>query len=58
MVTSPLTCNVVPSGGSIMVCFQSPLTDAWGKSNVQVSLSIVNGKAQLLDAFSLLGKEV
>ncbi len=30
--TSPLTTNLVPGGGSIMVCFKSPLTGAWGES--------------------------
>jgi|APSaa5957512622_1039677.scaffolds.fasta_scaffold15144_2 aldehyde:ferredoxin oxidoreductase len=30
--TSPLSCNVVPGGGSIMVCFKSPATGAWGES--------------------------
>ncbi|NDV19283.1 aldehyde:ferredoxin oxidoreductase [Pseudodesulfovibrio sp. JC047] len=30
--TSPLTSNLVPGGGSIMVCFKSPLTGAWGES--------------------------
>ena len=30
--TSPLTCNVVAGGGSITVCFKSPLTGAWGES--------------------------
>lgn len=30
--TSPLTTNLVPGGGSIMVCFKSPATGAWGES--------------------------
>lgn len=30
--TSPLTSNLVPGGGSIIVCFKSPLTGAWGES--------------------------
>ncbi len=30
--TSPLTCNVVAGGGSITVCFKSPLTGVWGES--------------------------
>jgi aldehyde:ferredoxin oxidoreductase len=30
--TSPLTANNVPGGGSIMVCFKSPLTKVWGES--------------------------
>ncbi|WP_243545670.1 aldehyde ferredoxin oxidoreductase family protein [Pseudodesulfovibrio tunisiensis] len=30
--TSPLTTNQVPGGGSIMVCFKSPQTGAWGES--------------------------
>jgi len=31
-VTSPLTDNSIPGGGSIMLCFKSPLTNAWGES--------------------------
>jgi len=31
-VTSPLTANRIPGGGSIMLCFKSPLTNAWGES--------------------------
>lgn len=30
--TSPLTMNNVPGGGSIMLCFKSPLTHVWGES--------------------------
>jgi aldehyde:ferredoxin oxidoreductase len=30
--TSPLTMNTVPGGGSIELCFKSPLTGAWGES--------------------------
>ncbi len=30
--TSPLTANKIPGGGSIMVCFKSPLTHVWGES--------------------------
>jgi aldehyde:ferredoxin oxidoreductase len=30
--TSPLTANNIPGGGSIMVCFKSPLTHIWGES--------------------------
>lgn len=30
--TSPLTANNVPGGGSIMLCFKSPLTHIWGES--------------------------
>lgn len=30
--TSPLTANKIPGGGSIMVCFKSPLTQVWGES--------------------------
>ena len=30
--TSPLTANNIPGGGSIMVCFKSPLTQIWGES--------------------------
>lgn len=30
--TSPLSCNNVPGGGSIILCFKSPLTGAWGES--------------------------
>jgi aldehyde:ferredoxin oxidoreductase len=31
-VTSPLTANRIPGGGSIILCFKSPLTNAWGES--------------------------
>ena len=30
--TSPLTANRIPGGGSIMLCFKSPLTNTWGES--------------------------
>lgn len=30
--TSPLTANNIPGGGSIMICFKSPLTNSWGES--------------------------
>ncbi len=30
--TSPLSLNRIPGGGSIMVCFKSPLTNAWSES--------------------------
>jgi aldehyde:ferredoxin oxidoreductase len=30
--TSPLTANRIPGGGSIMLCFKSPQTNAWGES--------------------------
>ncbi|MGD9183138.1 MAG: aldehyde ferredoxin oxidoreductase family protein [Desulfobacterales bacterium] len=30
--TSPLTANNIPGGGSIMLCFKSPLTHIWGES--------------------------
>jgi len=30
--TSPLSLNRIPGGGSVMVCFKSPLTNAWGES--------------------------
>jgi aldehyde:ferredoxin oxidoreductase len=30
--TSPLTANNIPGGGSIMLCFKSPLTRVWGES--------------------------
>jgi aldehyde:ferredoxin oxidoreductase len=30
--TGPLTANNIPGGGSIMLCFKSPLTNAWGES--------------------------
>jgi len=29
---SPLTANNIPGGGSIMLCFKSPLTRIWGES--------------------------
>jgi aldehyde:ferredoxin oxidoreductase len=30
--TSPLNVNRIPGGGSIMLCFKSPLTNTWGES--------------------------
>jgi aldehyde:ferredoxin oxidoreductase len=30
--TSPLTANNIPGGGSVMLCFKSPLTHIWGES--------------------------
>ena len=30
--TSPLSRNDVPGGGSVLLCFKSPLTNAWGES--------------------------
>jgi len=33
-MTSPLTQRVVPGGGSLEVCFKSPLTNTWGESRV------------------------
>lgn len=30
--TGPLTMNAVPGGGSVELCFKSPLTGAWGES--------------------------
>ena len=30
--TSPLTAHKIPGGGSIIVCFKSPLTNTWGES--------------------------
>ena len=30
--TSPLTANKIPGGGSIILCFKSPLTGIWGES--------------------------
>lgn len=30
--TSPLTDNSIPGGGSVILCFKSPLTGAWGES--------------------------
>ena len=31
-ITSPLTANRIPGGGSIMLGYKSPLTNAWGES--------------------------
>ncbi|MBE3085475.1 MAG: aldehyde ferredoxin oxidoreductase family protein [Bacteroidetes bacterium] len=31
-ITSPLTANRIPGGGSIMLGFKSPLTNTWGES--------------------------
>ena len=30
--TGPLCSNTVPGGGSVELCFKSPLTGAWGES--------------------------
>jgi aldehyde:ferredoxin oxidoreductase len=30
--TGPLTSNAIPGGGSVELCFKSPLTGAWGES--------------------------
>ena len=30
--TSPLTSKRIPGGGSVMICFKSPLTGVWGQS--------------------------
>lgn len=30
--TSPLSLNRIPGGGSVMICFKSPLTNAWSES--------------------------
>ncbi len=30
--TSPLSRHEVPGGGSVLICFKSPLTDAWGEA--------------------------
>jgi aldehyde:ferredoxin oxidoreductase len=30
--TSPLTANKIPGGGSVILCFKSPLTNTWGES--------------------------
>ncbi len=32
LATGPLSLNEVPGGGSIMLCFKSPLTGGWGES--------------------------
>lgn len=32
LATGPLTSNRIPGGGSIEVCFKSPLTNGWGES--------------------------
>jgi aldehyde:ferredoxin oxidoreductase len=34
LATGPLSLNQAPGGGSIMVCFKSPLTGVWGQSRV------------------------
>ena len=31
-ITGPLTATRIPGGGSIMLCFKSPLTNTWGES--------------------------
>ncbi len=30
--TSPLSDNIVPGGGSVSICFKSPMSHAWGES--------------------------
>lgn len=32
LATGPLTMNKIPGGGSLSVCFKSPLTGGWGES--------------------------
>jgi len=32
LATGPLTMNAIPGGGSIELCFKSPLTNGWGES--------------------------
>lgn len=34
LATGPLSLNQVPGGGSLMLCFKSPLTQVWGESRV------------------------
>ena len=34
LATGPLSLSQVPGGGSLMLCFKSPLTNIWGKSRV------------------------
>lgn len=34
LATGPLTHPLVPGGGSLELCFKSPLTNAWGESRV------------------------
>jgi len=34
LATGPLTHPMVPGGGSLELCFKSPLTNAWGESRV------------------------
>jgi aldehyde:ferredoxin oxidoreductase len=34
VATGPLSLSQVPGGGSVMLCFKSPLTDIWGESRV------------------------
>jgi aldehyde:ferredoxin oxidoreductase len=34
IASGPLTMNKVPGGGSLSVCFKSPLTGCWGESRV------------------------
>lgn len=57
-ITSPLTDNRIPGGGSIMLCFKSPLTNAWGESrcggdfgpnlkNAGYDALIIEGKSDL-----------
>jgi aldehyde:ferredoxin oxidoreductase len=34
IATGPLSLNRIPGGGSVMLCFKSPLTGIWGESRV------------------------
>lgn len=34
LATGPLSLSQVPGGGSLMLCFKSPLTNIWGESRV------------------------
>ena len=34
LATGPLSLSQIPGGGSVMLCFKSPLTGIWGESRV------------------------
>lgn len=54
-ITSPLTANRIPGGGSIMLCFKSPLTNTWGESRCGGNFG-PNLKSAGYDALIIEGK--
>ncbi|MBS3787026.1 aldehyde ferredoxin oxidoreductase family protein [Candidatus Bipolaricaulota bacterium] len=45
LATGPLTHPVVPGGGSLELCFKSPLTNAWGESRVGCDFGLLMKQA-------------